>query len=264
MLIDCFTFYNELELLTYRLNTLINVDYFVIVESTRTHVGTEKRLFYNENKHLFEDFKDRIIHVIVNDMPHIYPNINVGNHEQWKNENHQRNCIIRGLNQINLNDSDLIMISDLDEIPDRDTLHKIKNNEIIVDFHSLRQSLYYYNLNTKFNEDWSSFKIITYKCFKNYNLSCNDIRAQTRPVIQQGGWHMSYFGDDVFIKNKLETFGHQEYNNAEYTDNDKIKNRMNGSVDLFGRNMAISQIAIQDNTYLPHEYNTYLSRFCKF
>ena len=46
-IIDCFTFYNELDLLNYRLNILNNVvDYFIIVESTHTHVGKEKNLIY--------------------------------------------------------------------------------------------------------------------------------------------------------------------------------------------------------------------------
>jgi hypothetical protein len=50
-IIDCFTFYNELDLLNYRLNILNNVvDYFIIVESTHTHVGKEKNLIYEENK----------------------------------------------------------------------------------------------------------------------------------------------------------------------------------------------------------------------
>ena len=46
-IIDCFIFYNELDLLTYRLNLLNNiVDYFIIVESKHTFVGKEKNLFF--------------------------------------------------------------------------------------------------------------------------------------------------------------------------------------------------------------------------
>ena len=72
-IIDCFTFYNEMDLLNYRLNILYNVvDYFIIVESTHTYVGKEKKLFYNDNKHLFEKFNDKIIHIIVDDFPFKY------------------------------------------------------------------------------------------------------------------------------------------------------------------------------------------------
>ena len=57
-IIDCFTFYNELELLIYRLNILNNVvDHFIIVESTHTHAGHTKPLYFNDNLHLFDKFK---------------------------------------------------------------------------------------------------------------------------------------------------------------------------------------------------------------
>ena len=68
-IIDCFIFYNELDLLTYRLNLLNNiVDYFIIVESTHTFIGKEKICFFSENKHLFENFTNKIIHIY----KHIY------------------------------------------------------------------------------------------------------------------------------------------------------------------------------------------------
>ncbi len=86
-IIDGFIFYNELDLLTYRLNILNSVvDYFVIVESRHTFTGREKILYYEQNKALYEQFKDKIIHVVVEDMPYTYPNINIGSNNQWTNE----------------------------------------------------------------------------------------------------------------------------------------------------------------------------------
>ena len=53
-IIDCFTFYNELQMLEYRLSLLYPIiDYFILVEANKTQVGNDKRLYYNENKHLF-------------------------------------------------------------------------------------------------------------------------------------------------------------------------------------------------------------------
>lgn len=76
-IIDCFIFYNELDLLTYRFNLLNNiVDYFIIVESTHTFVGKEKKLFFNDNKQLFENFTNKIIHIIVDDLPYKYHKVN--------------------------------------------------------------------------------------------------------------------------------------------------------------------------------------------
>ena len=100
-IVDCFTFYNELDLLTYRLNILNDtVDYFVLVESTHSFVGKEKPLFYQENKHLFEKFNHKIIHIIVDDFPHKYPNIDFEKKEQWINERFQRDCISRGIDKL--------------------------------------------------------------------------------------------------------------------------------------------------------------------
>ena len=162
-IIDCFIFYNELELLTYRLNLLNDiVDFFVIVESTHTFMGKEKALFFNDNKHLFEKFNSKIIHIIVDDFPHKYPNVNIGNNDVWKNEYFQRNAISRGINSINdLSESDLLIIADLDEIPNPSTLAKIKNGEIIIDTYILEMDMYYYNLNTKFKDKWRLCKIIS-------------------------------------------------------------------------------------------------------
>ena len=112
-IIDCFIFYNELELLTYRLNILNDfVDFFVLVESTLTFVGKEKPLFYQENKHLFEKFNDKIIHVVVDDFP--YKNPNIESREQWENERFQRNCISRGLNKLSLQNNDVNTNTDID------------------------------------------------------------------------------------------------------------------------------------------------------
>ena len=261
--IDCFIFYNELELLTYRLNILNDiVDYFVIVESTHTFTGKEKTLYFNEYKHLFDKFNEKIIHIIVDDFPHKYPNINFRNNEQWQNEFFQRNAIARGLNCIkNLDQNDLIIISDLDEIPDPSTLNKVKNGDILVDINILLMDFYYYNLNTKMKDKWPLCKIISYKRYNELNWNCDDIRNAQCPAILNGGWHLSYFGDKYFIKNKINTFSHQELNNDNFTDVLKIEERVNNSKDLYDRNVDIERIEITDNTYLPAEYQKYLNKY---
>jgi beta-1,4-mannosyl-glycoprotein beta-1,4-N-acetylglucosaminyltransferase len=99
-IVDAFLFYNELDLLTYRLRIMDKVaDYFVIVESTHTFAGKEKRLYYKENAHLYEAYHNKIIHVVVDDMPYKYPNIHSLS-QPWENEYFQRNAISRGINQL--------------------------------------------------------------------------------------------------------------------------------------------------------------------
>lgn len=279
-IIDCFIFYNELDLLNYRLHILNNVvDYFVLVESTHTHSGMEKELIYQNNKEKFQLFHHKIIHIIVDDFPYKYPNINYDNKSynshSWHNEKFQRNCIVRGIQQLSLTDDDVIIISDLDEIPDPTTLLKIKNNEINITLNALHMDFYYYNLNSKKENMWNGSKILLYKYFNELhrqNLTCSDIRLknicinQNEYIIQNGGWHLSYFGDAHFIKNKLENFAHQEYNNNEYANVEKIEKRVTMGVDLFERpyNEGIIMIPIKENPYLPPEYETYLQKFVFF
>jgi len=262
--IDCFIFYNELDLLTYRLNVLNSiVDYFIIVESTHTFTGIEKKLYFNDNKSLFENFSKKIIHIIVDDFPYKYPNVNIENNNVWDNEFFQRNAISRGINYIkDLSQSDVIIISDVDEIPDPYTLDKITKSEIIVDFNILEMDLYYYNLNTRHTCKWPLCKIISYEKYKELNTSCNDIRTTHCSTILNGGWHLSYFGDKHFIQNKIQNFSHQEYNNSHYTDVEQIENRLKNNSDLYDRNdITFDIIKIEDNTYLPIDYYKYLNKY---
>jgi len=264
-IIDCFIFYNELDLLTYRLNILNDVvDYFVLVESRHTFVGKEKSLFYNENKQLFEKFNHKIIHIIVDDFPYKYPNINIEKDEQWINERYQRDCISRGLDKLSLQSNDVITITDLDEISNPKILQQIKNKDIVVDINILELDFYYYNLNSKMDHQWQFSKILTFQKYKELGLSCEQIRQNMSfKIIENGGWHLSYFGDEKFIKNKIQNFGHQEYNSDNFTDENNIKERIINQTDLYDRPTSIINIPIEDNDNLPPEYDIYLKKFYK-
>lgn len=261
-IVDCFMFYNEIDLLNYRLNILNHVvDYFIIVESMYTFMGNEKKLFYNENKELFKDFNEKIIHIIIDEVPYKTPNVN--NKEQWINEIFQRNAISRGIKSNELSLEDLLIIADLDEIPDPNTLDKIKKGIITVTFNTLLLDNYYYNLNSKVHTNPESTKIITYEKYKELNISCNDIRHSTTPNILNGGWHLSYFGDPNFIKNKMNEFSHQEYNNDTYTNVHTIEEKIKNFKDMYNRQMYIENINVKDNHYLPPQYEKYLTKYYK-
>lgn len=259
-IVDCFTFYNEFDLLTYRLNILNPiVDYFILVEARQTHVGKEKELLYEKNKEKYLEFQDKIIHIVV-DLP--YKIVDVSKDEQWINERFQRNSIKDGIHKLSLSNDDLIIISDLDEIADPLTLEKIKTGLISVDLSSLQMQFHYYNLNTISTNSWASAKIISFKKFNELNISCSDIRAYKCPSIPRGGWHLSYFGDSHFIKNKIENFGHQEFNNNNYTDINKINQRLSDGQDVYGRwYVPFNKVPISQNAYLPPEFRKYLSKF---
>ena len=241
-LVDTFIFYNELDMLEYRLNTLCDtVDYFVLVESTLTFTGKPKKLYFNENKERFKQFK--IVHIIVDDLD---PTPG----QEWKNEKYQRNCIKRGIS--NLNPDDIVILSDVDEIPDPETIRNF-DYEIC----SLQQEFYYYNLNCKMDHYWYRSKIFKYKNSKD---DLDELRTSYKPVLEKGGWHLSYFGNSDFISNKIKNFSHQEYNNEKYTNVDSISELVKNKKDLFGRNIVIQNIQFSDNTYLPPNYQMLIKK----
>jgi beta-1,4-mannosyl-glycoprotein beta-1,4-N-acetylglucosaminyltransferase len=263
--IDCFIFYNELELLDYRLNLLNDVvDYFILVESTKTFIGKDKPLIYYQNKELFSKFNEKIIHIIVDDMPFDETNINVSNGDQWVNEKFQRNCISRGFNKINFENNDIITICDLDEIPDPIVLLDLKNSNQDIGIQILELDFYYYNLNCKRREKWYHTKVLSYKKYIELNTTCENIRFSSGSTIKKAGWHLSYFGDVNFIKNKINNFSHQEYNNETYTNIEKLQKSVETCSDLYERSGSeMDNIDIKDNDYLPPLYNIYLKNYYK-
>ncbi len=239
-IVDCFTFYNEIELLNYRLKVLENVvDYFVIVEANQTHAGKKKDLN-------FKCFNEKIIYLAV-DLPHVG---NITPDQVWENEKYQRNCIEQGLLQLNLNGNDLIIVSDLDEIPDPRTLKGIEINDIA----QFEQDFYYYSLEHKMDHLWYFSKIMKYSFYINTNLTFSDIRSMAFTTIPNGGWHLSYFGSAEFIQNKITNFAHQEYNTPEFTNIDKIKQRLDQGVDIYDRPIKITKMSIHKNKNIPIGY----------
>lgn len=275
-IIDCFTFYNEIDLLKYRLKLLeCVVDYVVVVESTHTHVGNDKILYFDEFKKASPLLDmTRIIHVVVDDFPYKAPDIQLSPNcfvgQQWINERFQRDCISRGLEQVPcLENDDIIIVSDLDEIPDPRTLQKIKNNEIEVTINHLEMAMYYYNLNTIHKNSWVLGFLCKYSelADKSYSLSRMRLNRVNTPNIINGGWHLSYFGDVAFIQNKLKEFGHVEYNNEYYTNEQHIKEKIDNFVSLFdkiGDNSNYTKQPILKNKYPPLYFRTFLSKYVLF
>jgi len=110
-LFDCFTFFNELDLLEVRLETLApHIDYFILAESPITYRADPKPLYFEQNKERFAKFLPKIRHIIVDDLP-----TEKGFDQNWQRETLQRAALERGL--ADARDEDLIMLSDLDEIP---------------------------------------------------------------------------------------------------------------------------------------------------
>lgn len=275
-IIDTFIFYNELDLLKYRLAILDeHVDYFILVESTHTFTGHPKPLFYNENKenneYGFAVFKDKIIHIIVDDFPFKYPNIDHQRQQQWQNEYHQRNYIRQGLHQIqnNLNDDDIILTADVDEIPDPKIIEKAKNDTLDFDKNTLNRlalDMYYYNLNLRVGDgqNWHGIKLMTWSAYNKIHLTFQQMRVwehtHSVPRIPYGGWHLSYFGDIDFIINKVTNFSHQEYNNNMTINKERLEKMVKEGINFHG-GANLQNISINNNNNLPYKYEEYLQKY---
>ena len=265
MIYDCFNFFNELDLLDVRLNYLDKyVDKFVIVESTVTFSGNKKRLYFDENKHLFDKFKDKIIHIIVDDTPddfnrleestgdklqdkiNQYVNRSPGwgkSEKQWGREIFQRESIFRGIKDCD--DEDIIILSDLDEIPNADVIKNLNFDN--AKCFELKQRFFHYHINLLRELNWSGTKISKW-CFVKES-TINEIRQNkiTDSVISEGGWHLSFMGGKDRIIEKIEAYSHQEFNH------DIIKNNISLNIDqktdIFYRDSNRCEVIDINNEY---------------
>jgi len=237
---DCFIFFNELEILKLRLNELYNyVDKFVIVESTRTFHNDPKPLHYLDNKIHFNEFNDKIIYIIVDDMPSAT--------DPWVNEIHQRNSISRGLARCR--DYDIILVSDVDEIPNPDVIDYYKNNHLY-SIKNLLQRLYYYFLNNLASSTWRLAYISSFCNIKGKDLnSIRKRKIKKKHLLFDGGWHFSYMGGVEEIIKKIESFSHTEYNTDKYKDKNRLIDYLNSGKDLFDREKMKFKIVQLDETY---------------
>lgn len=120
---DCFTFFNELELLKVRLAELDDVvDHFVIVESPISYTGKSKPLYYKENEEEFKKYQHKIIHLVIDFFPDLTGD---EKHDHWKREEYSRNFFMKALTRCQRDD--IIFISDLDEIPRATSVLEIKD-----------------------------------------------------------------------------------------------------------------------------------------
>ena len=281
LLIDAFLFADELELLEFRLKELDRVvDYFILVESDLTHSGEVKCLYYQENKHIFSEYSERIIHVVHRGFE--------GTHvDPWVREIAQRNAILEGLNILDLRKDDYIMISDCDEVPCAELLAQIKHHgfnifskpenrryfynlgEFSLDDYKFEeeifgflQDFYYYNLECKHVDSiWWQSRILTYRKLLELEEP-NRIRRLEIGTQYYGnaGWHFSYFGGANRIMKKIKAFSHQEFNVPEYLDKHRVEKAIRDNEDLYGRDfIVLKHIPLATNDNLPVNYKMLLN-----
>lgn len=273
MVYDCFQFFNELDILKLRMHILSPVvDRFVISEATETFSGLKKPLYYEENKEMFSEFADKVIHVVVEDTPEGIT------HDR---DTFQKNAVGRGLK--GCTEDDIIIFSDLDEIPNPE-----KIREILADFqedkiYHFAQRLFYCYLNMEEvsgrllsyagefdgieRKKWIGTKMCSYKLLKEQGLKLGELRFPQRKEIgvrvEDGGWHFGYMGghgeSDVKkrVARKVKSAAHQEYNNRAVLS--EVEDRIRDGKDIFGRQAEFVKVEIDESfpTYLREHLEDY-------
>ena len=255
---DCFMYFDEEIVLDLRLNTLNEyVDYFVIVESSFNHKGEKRELKFNLKK--FEKFSKKIIYLVYNEVPHKIEPINSADHEDEKSrkyifnaylrENAQRNYIFKGLHDADPND--IILVSDVDEIPN---LEKINFNKISEKLIFFNQSMFYYKFNLKLpNLIWTGTKA----CKKKNLLSpqwLRNIKDKKYPFyridtlfsktkytnikfIIEGGWHFTNIKTAKEIRKKLKSYLHHREFDVDPISVEDIIEIMNNKIAIYDLNV---------------------------
>lgn len=220
---DCFIFFNELDLLEIRLNELDPVvDRFVLCEATVNFRGKPKPLYFKENRDRFEPFLDKIVHIVVDDMPKGFDRQSA----YWRNQKFQRNAIRRGLGEAA--PYDIVVLSDLDEIPSAAAVTAVANHTGKPAVFSLAMHDQRFFLNLRSLGKWNKARIARFGDIRtlerlrdggptwrpNHPQVLHALRhwkrmsfgmRHLRPwiIVPGGGWHFSYMSGPEVVSTKL-------------------------------------------------------------
>jgi beta-1,4-mannosyl-glycoprotein beta-1,4-N-acetylglucosaminyltransferase len=260
MVYDAFQFFNEVDILLLRMHILSDVvDRFVISESTVTFSGNPKPLYYEENKDRFREFQDRIIHVVVDDTPM--------DCDAFVRDHHQKCAVKRGLE--GCSPDDIIIFSDVDEIPNPETLKKLLPHVEPDKIYMLAQRLFYCYLNMEevsgkllsvtgdfpgvARPMWLGTKVCRYSLLDKYTTE--ELRNKEQQAVgvrvADGGWHFGYMGGgsgmsmENRVKYKVRSAAHQDYNNWKTFL--KIRKNLHSHKDMFGRDCEMEVVPIDDS-----------------
>ena len=258
---DCFSFNDENKLLEIRLNYLNNIiDYFIIVECKYTHQGNIKG--QKINFALLDKFKDKIKYFYLEEKIHFK--------NSWEIESWQRSQISKGLK--NCKPDDIIIISDLDEVPNLENicLKNIKN-----EVYAFNQFLLMYKLNLTRKRKWIGSKICRFsilkspqwlrnlKVHKKYSILridkffSNTYYANFK-IIENGGWHFSWFMSAENIIEKVQSYAHTEHNIPKFKNSSYIKKCITKNINFLNGYEKLKKL---ENVCLPKYIQSNLQKY---
>ena len=249
---DCFTFNDENHILDIRLNELDKyVDFFIIVEFGQNHQGKKKG--QKINKHLLDKFKKKIKYFYIDEFS--------SNLNSWERESFQRNQIEKGL--IESSNEDIIMISDLDEIPNLEKINFSKIDEYVYAFSQIH-TMYKLNLIRDYN--WIGTKLCKKKILispqwlrslkvkKKYSiLRLDKYFSKTYyskfKIVEDGGWHFGWLRKSDEIIKKINSYAHTEHNITKNNNRNYIEECMERGVSFLNNNEKL--LLSEKKNFLP-------------
>ena len=228
---DCFMFFDEEMLLDLRLSILSKyVDKFVITEATYMHSGKSKKLTFDINK--FSKFKDKIIYNVVDKQPSTLELITKEDSNEIKgskliNNSLKRENYQREMGKVTLDlaeDEDLILINDIDEIPNLDKINFNNINKKLIIF---KQKIFCYKFNLQYeNLIWHGSKACRKKNFISpqwlrnvrhrkypfwrFDIAFSNKKYNNIHYIENGGWHFTNMKSPEDLEKKFLNFLHHQ------------------------------------------------------
>ena len=260
MIYDCFPFFNELDILKLRMEIMDPyVDKFVIEESAYTFSSEPKPLYFQENRAMFNKWEDKIIHIVVDECP-------LGIHPHHM-DHFQKDHILKGLQLCE--DNDICIFSDVDEIPNPDTLLDLFPRMEMGKVYHLAQRMFYCFLNAEEVSGkllsnsgefegvertmWLGTKVFFYGTLQGrgfWDLREKDAK-ENGVRVPNGGWHFGYMGGNgerdlaKRIGDKVVAAAHQEYNSEEILM--QVTDRIMTGQDIFGRDAEFKCVDIDES-----------------
>ena len=289
-IIDSFLFFQELDLLEIRLAFLDSyVDTFVIVEACQTFTGKAKGFVFEENKERFEKYLPKIEYYKITDFHENYNSIinflkkggdsqkkiisileghdhYSKEHLHWVLDTYHRECLHIVLDKVARNE-DIVMISDLDEIPSKLTFEKEQKERELLTPIVYEQKEFRYFLNYYKDSEWLGTISSKYSLIRNYSFNELRIDSKKKRVLvdkyslENAGYHFTTCGGVEMIKEKIKSWGHQEFNNKLVMEN--LEKNIKQGKDVFMRESGtnLKLISTSDIDYFEPEISKIINKF---
>jgi beta-1,4-mannosyl-glycoprotein beta-1,4-N-acetylglucosaminyltransferase len=243
MIIDAFTFFNELDLLEFRLKLYEDtVSYHIICESNLTHSGLPKPYYLAQSWERFNKWKNKIIYLQIEQSTEGLHFDKVKSYTptdgSWILEQQQRSALLLG--QDIIYDTDKVLLGDLDEFPEPAAIKAFQLLEPTDITYPIvfSQLFHYYYMNCQnigYERQWNGTIIATGDQFKELGPQHLRDNRNNYPGIKNGGYHFSYLGGIEKIKEKIQSFAHTEFNREDITSDENIIRSLEKGEDIFKR-----------------------------